>query len=114
MREVNDRVAKNLKYLIYDKRNGTSTKSINGRSSMRPDLRERKMNLYDNFEEEIQEVTLDGDWIRRDLMDYYGTAMASGFPMAVVDLGRVQRASGDELLAMARQAGLDLNKYIIG
>ena len=72
------------------------------------------MSFYDeDSEEELQEITLDGDRIRRDLMDYYGTAMTGGFPMAMVDLGRVQRASGDELLAMARQVGLDLNKYII-
>ena len=73
------------------------------------------MRFYDEeSEEENQGITLDRDRIRRDLMDYYGTAMTGGFPMAMADLGRVQRASGDELLAMARQAGLDLNKYIIG
>ena len=67
----------------------------------------------DDSEEEITEITLDGDRIRRDLMNYYGTAMTGPFPMAMSELDMVRRASGDELLALAEQAGLDLNDYII-
>ena len=67
----------------------------------------------DDSEEEITEITLDGDRIRRDLMDYYGTAMTGSFPMAMSELDTVRRASGDQLLAMAKQAGLDLNDYTI-
>ena len=56
-------------------------------------------------------ITLDGDRLKRDLMDYYGTAMTGGFPMAVMDLSRVERASDNELVQMALDAGFDLWKY---
>jgi len=44
-------------------------------------------------------------------MDNYGTAMCSGFPMAVMDLGRVERASESELLQIADREGYNLDKY---
>ena len=47
---------------------------------------------------------LDYDRLRSDLMDNYGTAMCSGFPMAVMDLGKVERASESELLQIAHIA----------
>ena len=49
--------------------------------------------------------------LRSNLMDNYGTAMCSGFPMAVMDLGRVERASESELLQIAKKEGYNLNKY---
>ena len=64
---------------------------------------ERMGNMdYDNF---------DFESLRSDLMDNYGTAMCSGFPMAVMDLGRVERASESELLQIAQKEGYNLNKY---
>ena len=54
---------------------------------------------------------LDYDRLRSDLMDNYGTAMCSGFPMAVMDLGRVERASESELLQIAHKEGYNLEKY---
>ena len=36
---------------------------------------------------------MDYEQLRQDLMDYYGTAMHSGFPMAVIDLSGVESAN---------------------
>ena len=36
--------------------------------------------------------------LRSDLIDYFGTAMSSGFPMAVIELSDVERASDAELI----------------
>lgn len=55
---------------------------------------------------------IDTDRLRRDLMDYYGTAMFSGFPMAVFDLSRIERASDDELIEIAQKNGVDLREYV--
>ena len=51
------------------------------------------------------------DKLRQDLIDYYGTAMSNGFPMAVMDLERAERASEEELIRMAREEGGDLARY---
>ena len=53
----------------------------------------------------------DYDRLRSDLMDYYGTAMVGGFPMAVIELGQVERASESELVQIAQKLGYNLNKY---
>ena len=54
---------------------------------------------------------LDTERLRRDLEDDYGTAMASGFPMAMMEMS-VERASDRELIEMARETHADLSKYI--
>ena len=50
--------------------------------------------------------------LRRDLKDYYGTAMVNGFPMAVIDLSKIDRATDEELLELAQKQGMDLKKYL--
>ncbi len=50
--------------------------------------------------------------IRSELMDYYGTAMVNGFPMAVVDLDEIERMDEDELREMAEELGLISKKQI--
>ena len=50
---------------------------------------------------------------RRDMKDYYGTAMFNGFPMAVMDLSKVERMSDRELVELAKKNGVDLRKYIL-
>ena len=57
-------------------------------------------------------MEIDVSKLRDDLEDYYGTAMCSGFPMAVVELSQAQNASPQELVDMARRAGLDLGRYL--
>ena len=54
---------------------------------------------------------IDTDELRRDMMDNYGTAMYNGFPMAVVDLGNIERASDEELVRRAQREGIDLSEY---
>ena len=58
------------------------------------------------------EYEIDISRLRRDLEDYYGTAMFSGFPMAVMDLPKVERMSAQELVELAQKNGIDLRKYI--
>lgn len=59
------------------------------------------------------EVLLDFERIRNDLMDYYGTAMSSGFGMAVMDLVKIQKASYEELIEYAQDCNIDIEKYVI-
>ena len=56
-------------------------------------------------------MTLDTNSLRKDLIDYYGTAMSNGFPMAVIDLEKAERASDQEIIEMAREEGVDLSQY---
>ncbi len=50
--------------------------------------------------------------LRKDLVDYYGSAMSGGFPMAMMDLAKVEKALDDELVRIAVEVGFDLNKYL--
>lgn len=52
---------------------------------------------------------LDTERLRRDLEDDYGTAMSSGFPMAMMEMSEVERASDRELIEMAREKRMDLS-----
>ena len=54
---------------------------------------------------------MDYDLLKEDLMDYYGSAMITEFPMAVVELSEIESASNLELVKLAKKAGIDLNKY---
>lgn len=55
---------------------------------------------------------IDATSLRRDLMDYYGTAKEV-HPAATIDLIDVQNANLNELIAMATEAGFDLEDYMI-
>ena len=46
------------------------------------------------------------------LIDYFGTAMVNGLPMAVIDLSDIESASEEELILIAKQKGIDLSNYI--
>ncbi len=50
--------------------------------------------------------------IRSELMDYYGTAMVNGFPMAVVDLSKIESMNENELCELAEELGLISKKQI--
>lgn len=58
------------------------------------------------------ELEIDIEKLRSDLMDYFGTAMGF-FPVATMDLIKVQNASDEELINIALKNNFDLNKYII-
>lgn len=49
--------------------------------------------------------------LKKDLVDYYGTAAFSGYPLAVMDVARIEAASTEDLLREADKNGLDLSKY---
>lgn len=58
------------------------------------------------------EVEIDIEKLRSDLMDYFGTAMGF-FPVATMDLIKVQNASSEELINFALKNNIDLSKYIV-
>ena len=55
-------------------------------------------------------MDIDFDRLREDLIDYFGTAMGM-FPMAEMDVSKVERASDGESIKIAKQNGFDLRKY---
>lgn len=59
------------------------------------------------------EYSIDIDRLRRDMKDYYGTAMVNASPMAMMDLSKVERASDEQIVKMAQEQGVDLKKYVI-
>ena len=54
---------------------------------------------------------MDYERIREDLKDYFGTAISCGYPMAIMELSEVERASYDRLVQIAIQNGFDLSDY---
>ena len=54
---------------------------------------------------------IDSEKLRKDLKNYYGTAMFSGYPIARMDLNRVEKATPQELVKIAQQNKIDFNKY---
>ena len=48
----------------------------------------------------------DVEQLRNLLKDYYGTSMFNGFPMAVIDLGKVDRMSDEEVIELAYKVGI--------
>lgn len=56
-------------------------------------------------------MDIDTNKLRKDLIDYYGTAMNNGFPMAVIDLSKAETASEQELIRMAEEEDIDLSRY---
>lgn len=51
--------------------------------------------------------------LRADLMDYYGTAMLNGFPMAIVNLSRIESATDEDILQIALKENFNIEKYIV-
>lgn len=51
--------------------------------------------------------------LRRDLLDYYGTAVSSS-PFAMSDVVNVETASDMELLNIVNNTSLDITDYISG
>ena len=55
-------------------------------------------------------MNIDIERLRRDLIDYFGTAM-SVFPVAMMELSQVQNASPEKLIEIAKKNGFDLRDY---
>ena len=58
-------------------------------------------------------MNIDFDKLRQDLLDYFGTAMTMGFGAAIIDISKIENASNEELINIAKQNGFDLNKYVV-
>ena len=56
---------------------------------------------------------IDIEKLRKDVMDYYGTAAASGFPMAIIELSQAESASDEKLISIAQKIGIDLRNYMV-
>ena len=56
-------------------------------------------------------MEINTDKLRKDMIDNYGTAMFNGFPMAIMDLSKAEKASEQELIRMAKSQGVNLDKY---
>lgn len=54
---------------------------------------------------------IDKEKLKKGLMDYYGTAMFNSSPLAVMELGKIERANDEELLKIALKNGINLDKY---
>lgn len=54
---------------------------------------------------------IDYERLREDIIDYYGTAAFSGNIGAMGDMEKAERASNQELLKMAKECGININKY---
>lgn len=54
----------------------------------------------------------DYEKLRSDLRDYYGTAMLAGFGVAMMDLSKIDKASDEELLRIAKKEKMNLSKYM--
>ena len=63
--------------------------------------------------ENQMEYEIDIKKLRRDMEDYYGTAMSGGFSMAVMELSKVEHMSDRELVELAKKNGVDLRRYIV-
>lgn len=55
-------------------------------------------------------MELNFDEVRKYLMGYYGTAMANGFPQAMVELQKIEQVSDEELIVFAKKAGIEIDE----
>lgn len=59
-------------------------------------------------------ITIDVDALRDDMKsECLGAFFGGGFGGALIEAGDVERASPEKLVEMARQKGVDLEKYLI-
>lgn len=56
-------------------------------------------------------MNIDYERLRRDLIDYYGTAFQMGFGMAMIEISRVENASNEELVNIAQKNSFCLDDY---
>ena len=58
-------------------------------------------------------MEIDVEKLRKDLIDYLGTAMFNVSPVAVMDLTKVEKATPQELINIANFYHFDLTEYQI-
>ena len=57
-------------------------------------------------------VTIAVEELRKDLIDYFGTAMQYN-PVAMMDLVKIENASDEQVVQIAMQNGINIEKYIL-
>ena len=57
------------------------------------------------------EFEIDIDQLREDMLNNYGTAMFNGFPMSLVDIQKIEKATDDELVIMAKKEKINMFEY---
>ena len=57
-------------------------------------------------------MKLDSEGLRKELEDYFGTAMFIASPLAMADYVAVEKADDEELIEIARKNGIDVFKYL--
>lgn len=56
---------------------------------------------------------IDFNTLRNDLIDYFGTGMASRVSTCTYGIIEVENASDEELLRIAKREGVNLQKYFL-
>ncbi len=56
--------------------------------------------------------TIDVDRLRKDLIEYFGTAMSYN-PVAMMDLIKIEKATDQEIINIALNNNINLNDYVI-
>ena len=56
-------------------------------------------------------MEIDIEKLRKDLIDYYGTAMFNESPLAIIELTKIENASPQELINIALKNNFDLTEY---
>ena len=54
---------------------------------------------------------IDVEKLRDDLIDYFGTAMTTGYGAAMVDIQKIEKASAEEVIKIAMENRIDLSNY---
>lgn len=49
--------------------------------------------------------------LRNDLIDYFGTAMFTASPLAIIELSKLKNANEQEIIRIAIKNNFDLNQY---
>ena len=62
--------------------------------------------------QKIKTMNIDIEKLREELIDFYGTAMVGPFPQAIIELTKVEKASPEELIKIAKQNNINLDNYI--
>lgn len=58
-------------------------------------------------------MEIDIDKLREDLLDEYNAAYFAGFKVAIIDITRIENASPEELIQIARENHIDLSNYTL-
>ena len=56
-------------------------------------------------------MEIDIEKLRKDLIDYYDTAMFNASPLAIIELTKIENASPQELINIALKNNFDLTEY---